>query len=810
MPAVRLALAQPMPFGLKQKIILSILGAGALPLILGMVMTYFQGTTELERVIGGNFQALAGETARSIDLVLSGEIARRQRVTSNDSVIKALTARNARYHGLERAEIDRLLAQDALRWRTDTPMSSAPEAGPAQEVLKRFARTAGLSDRPGTHTTLHALFLTDAEGALLVSLSSNSPPAYRQADQDWWQRTYSQGKGRTYLGTVAFDDTFGSYVFTLAIPVMDESRQRVLGILQSVFDANEFFKPAIHPIRFGRTGHVMLIDSRGTVISCPILPTGVRVHDAALVRSVTAEDAGWVKASGDGHGGQATSIIGFAPLPETSVTTKASTGLLWHTFAWQSSQELFAPTRSLLLWIASAGLLAVGLLGSIGYYAAHRIVTPIRHLQEGAARIGRGELTEPLTIRTGDEIEQLADEFNTMNERLKNAFSSLEEKVAAKTAEVRSLKEYNEKILNSLPDSVVILTPDRTVEYINAEATKVFRAQQASILGHSLFDLLQVDRPTRHQLEWEFDHARLAAATRLEQGQEPRPLQSRDPLAPASDSRAEDLRQDIRIGTRAFGHRFFRVPSGNGVTRIGLALREVTSERLLQDQLVQAEKLAGMGTLTAGIAHEINNPLFVIMGLAQTLEEESNPRVTKEFAKDIVKYARHMASLIKNFARYTAPGSADEAQSVDVNQKLGDALKMARLAHLSNDLTVHSDYAPVPSILARPEEIQQVFLNIIINAIQAMDGQGTLRLSTEQKDGWVRIRIADTGPGIPQAFLGKIFDPFFTTKEPGKGTGLGLNIAYQLVAKYGGTIEVESEEGTGTTFLIHWPAETST
>lgn len=88
-----------------------------------------------------------------------------------------------------------------------------------------------------------------------------------------------------------------------------------------------------------------------------------------------------------------------------------------------------------------------------------------------------------------------------------------------------------------------------------------------------------------------------------------------------------------------------------------------------------------------------------------------------------------------------------------------------------------------------------------------MNGRGALRLSTDHVNGWVRLRIADTGPGIPKAFLGKIFDPFFTTKEPGKGTGLGLNIVYQIVTKYGGTIAVDSEEGKGTTFTVRWPAE---
>lgn len=797
-----------MRVGLKHKIILAILGVGALPLVLGMVLAYSQGTTELERVIGGNFRALAGETARSIDLILSGEIARRIRIATNDDVAAALAARNRRYQRLSPSEVTNLLAREALHWKSGDLLAPEPRTAAALEVLKRFARTQGLGETPSDRSALLAMFLTDQEGALVAGVDGLDSLRYRHDDRPWWRGAFNQGRGQVYLGNVAFDEPLNSYVFTLAVPVFDRQRHRVIGILQSVYDAQAFFRPAIHPVRFGKSGHVMLIDSHGTVIICPILPTGVRVSDTSLVRSVTRDEPGWVKADGDGHGGRDTSIIGFAPLPGTSVTTKASTGLLWHSFAWQASDEIFAPTRSLLLWIASAGFLAMGLLGSIGYYAAHRIVTPIQRLQEGAARIGRGELTEPITIRTGDEIERLADEFNAMNRRLQRAFAGLEEKVAAKTAEVRSLKEYNEKILNSLPESVMILRQDRTIEYINAEAMRVLNVAPRESLGQDLVRLLSVDQPTQRRIEQEFDWARTAVPG-LPASREASPhAERRDPLAPKAGDPASLALRDLRIGDRVFGQRFFRVSGdGNGATRIGLALREVTAERRLQDQLIQAEKLAGMGTLTAGIAHEINNPLFVIMGLAQAMEDEDDSRVTQEYAKDIVKHSRHISSVIRNFTGYAAPGFAESAQAVDVNHKLGDALKLARLAQMADDLEMVAEYGAVPPILARPEEVQQVFQNIIVNAIQAMNGHGRLSLSTRSEGGWIVIRIADTGPGIPHTFLGKIFDPFFTTKEPGKGTGLGLSIVYQIVTKYGGAVGVESEEGKGTVFTVRWPVE---
>lgn len=794
-----------MRLGLKRKIIFSILGAGALPLLLGMVLAYSQGTTELERVIGSNFRALATETARSTDLILAGEIARRSRMAANEPIVSALLSSNRRYRGLSEADVDGLLAGEAAQWRPE-PAWSRHGADAALETLKRFARTQGIGETPVEGPALRAIFLTDQEGALVAAVGEAA--AYRHAGRPWWRAAFHGGRGKVHLDNVTFDEALQTYAFTLAVPVMDETRRRAIGVIQSVYDAKAFFRPAIHPVRFGKSGHVMLIDSRGIVIICPILPTGVQVNDVSLVRSVTGEEPGWVKAEGDGHGGQATSIIGYSPLPETGLITRASTGLLWHSFAWQASDEIFAPTRSLLVWIASAGLLAMGLLGSIGYYAAHRIVTPIQRLQEGAARIGRGELREPIAIRTGDEIERLADEFNAMNGRLQQAFAGLEDQVAAKTAEVRALKEYNEKILNSLPESVVILTPDCTVEYINAEARRVLRAGPGEGIGDDLFSLLPVDAATRRRIEQEFAAAQSARAA-PERGAADRATGSRDPLAPPAAAEGGAASLDLHIGGRAFGHRFFRMgPHANSATRIGLALREVTAERQLQAQLIQAEKLAGMGTLTAGVAHEINNPLFVIMGLAQTIEEESDLRLTRELAKDIVKHSRHMSSVVRNFAGYAAPGAADNARPVDVNEKLADALHLARLAQVSDDLDVRTHYEPVPRITARPEEVQQAFLNIIVNAIQAMEGKGRLELATAVRAGRVQVRIGDTGPGIPQTFLGKIFDPFFTTKEPGKGTGLGLNIVYQIVRKYGGLIDVDSRVGHGTVFTLSWPVET--
>ena len=143
---------------------------------------------------------------------------------------------------------------------------------------------------------------------------------------------------------------------------------------------------------------------------------------------------------------------------------------------------------------------------------------------------------------------------------------------------------------------------------------------------------------------------------------------------------------------------------------------------------------------------------------------------------------------------------------VNINERIDAAIEIAILATYNDDIHLEKSFSTLPPIFAKSEEIQQVFLNLLTNAVQAMEGKGKLTISTQAQNGNVVAKISDTGPGIPQKYLSKIYDPFFTTKEQGKGTGSGLNIVDQLVVKYGGHIDVTSKMEKGTTFSITFPA----
>ena len=235
-------------------------------------------------------------------------------------------------------------------------------------------------------------------------------------------------------------------------------------------------------------------------------------------------------------------------------------------------------------------------------------------------------------------------------------------------------------------------------------------------------------------------------------------------------------------------------------------MKDITEEQRLQEQLIQSEKLAGIGILASGVTHEINNPLSGIIGMAEIALEEDDPSKNKDYLKDILTCAQRISEIVKGLKSYSRAAKKEDQSPVDLNEVLEESLKMVHLATKTISVEVIKQFQPIERIKANMGEIQQVFTNLITNAFQAMDGNGgKLVLSTRSLKDSVEVKVTDSGMGIPQKYLNQIFDPFFTTKKLGEGTGLGLNIVYRIVTKYEGTIDVESKEQTGTTFTIKFP-----
>lgn len=791
-------------WGLKAKVILSMLLVGVIPLVVGLGMAFWQGSQEIREVSGESFAALATEAARKLDLLLAEEIAHTARIANDPTIIRALEQRRDARDDSKKSTT--ALTDLEQRWRARDAAAIKPITdNPLSTLLHEYF--TGVHSAPGqllphvVRSSTKMLFLTDAQGTLVGTMTDH--PAFRHQNTQWWQGAFNKTVGKLYIEDVRFDAQVNAYVFSISLPVMDSLRYEVVGVLHRVIDAKEFFSPATHVTRFGKTGHVMLIDTNGIVVSCPILPTGVPLSDPKLIPLVTPQHPGWVQASSDGHGGQSTSVIGFAPLPETS---RASNGSIengsWHTFVWQSSDELFAPIRHLFTWVTAFGAVAVVLLASLGYVAAGRIVTPVRQLQQAAQSIGRGELRTPIQIHTGDELEDLAEEFNRMNQQLKAAFAGLTDQVKLKTQEVQVLQQSTDQILDAVPTPILLIDAHEVVRYINQAARESFKVQEP-MSGASLFTILPLDQAVQKKLQAEFrtNGDTSSAAAEIERETVPR-----DPLVPRADHESAGHRAELHIGSRIYHYQWFRLPPRPGEEdSIGLVLRDTTDESRLQDQLVQAEKTGSLGVLTAGIGHELNNPLFGIIGLGEAIQEEQDLEHIRTCARNIVAHGRRMATIIRDFTGVTNREAFDKQVPVFLEQILDQVLATAQTTVEMKDIGIHKTYAGQTPVLVFPDQLRQALVNLVTNAVQAMKGTGTLTLATAVSDHTATATIADSGPGISKPHLSKVFDPFFTTKGQGEGSGLGLTVARRIIRKFGGDLRIESVEGRGTTCIVTLP-----
>jgi signal transduction histidine kinase len=235
---------------------------------------------------------------------------------------------------------------------------------------------------------------------------------------------------------------------------------------------------------------------------------------------------------------------------------------------------------------------------------------------------------------------------------------------------------------------------------------------------------------------------------------------------------------------------------------------DVTEQRGLQERLYLTDRLASVGEMAAGIAHELNNPLTGVVALSQLILEGGVPDDIRPDVEAISSEGRRAAGVVKNLLAFARRHTL-AAEPTDLNTVVKEVLSLRAYEHKVNNIEVTTTLAAnLPPVITDRFQMQQVFLNIILNAEQAMieaHSRGHLTISSEVAAGWVRFSFANDGPPIPPEILTRIFDPFFTTKEVGKGTGLGLSICYGIVTNQNGRIYAQNTAEKGALFIVELP-----
>lgn len=355
---------------------------------------------------------------------------------------------------------------------------------------------------------------------------------------------------------------------------------------------------------------------------------------------------------------------------------------------------------------------------------------------------------------------------------------------------LREEQEFARRMVECLPDSIVVMDVHGRYTYVSPKIQEQ--------LGYSPEELLGKSMGERSEAE---DRAEM---TRVFE----------DVIAGKTSFSVVEYRTRHKDGSL----RRFRATAGplvdaeGRITGVVASARDVTELKQLEQQVIQSEKLAAMGQMIAGVAHELNNPLTAILGVTDLLRERATDEPTKRQVDLAHQQARRAAEIVQNLLAFARPPALKKSR-VSLNDLVRRTLQLHEYALRVNNITV--DFAPdpgLPPVLADSNQIVQVLLNLMINAEQAVresKDRGTLRVQVGQRfdpsgaSAWVSFQ--DDGPGIPPDILSKIFDPFFTTKRPGRGTGLGLSICLAIVKEHGGSIDVESTPGHGALFTVRLP-----
>jgi signal transduction histidine kinase/HAMP domain-containing protein len=420
-------------------------------------------------------------------------------------------------------------------------------------------------------------------------------------------------------------------------------------------------------------------------------------------------------------------------------------------------------------------LLTTALIASFSAWVLSRGITrPLQQLIDGARRLAEGDTRSRVNVSSTDELGELAETFNTMSNELEMRKTSLlttMDELRRSRLEILDERNFKESILESISSAIVTFSPDGLLTSINATGR------------HFLGNDVSVDMHFRDVFKgWNGMEQLTGQALVTRNGYGRQPLQLERPN-----------------GMTHFEVGFFPIGK-NADHGLTVTMRNETEKEKLREEMMRLDRLASLGKLSAGIAHEVRNPLTGISLLLDDLHDRSETgSADQQMIKKAVNEIERVERLVNALLNYSSPARA-EFRECDLNQVVSDTVLLMRRPAERSGVSILLESGVITVFKFDPEKIKQALLNIIRNAVEALSAGGSIRVSTQGCGDKAIIKISDNGPGIRENDLPLIFEPFFTRK--GAGTGLGLSITQRIVEEHHGRIQVESSPAGGTTFTI--------
>ncbi len=755
---------------LQRLVTLSVLSIGLLAGTIGLAYAYWYAKQSLRAAIGLTFQELAHQSADKVGLILDKEVEWVERLASTTEVVEAVT-------GGTGVAFDRPAFQ---RWR-----ESQLRYFRSMVVLDRQGRSVGgvTSDATRTH--------------------------YNQ--QLWWPVVFEQRK--LWAGELRSNEAGYGY-WEVAVPVTDH-RRAVIGAIKVVIEKDQLFD-SVFRSRIGETGHVMLLNSGGLVLACPVLPPAqhrvVQAEGRALFDTTyPISGALWLEAQDDGHG-NAGGIVGVAPVALRSDIAQAGR---WFILVRQDPEETYAPLTVLMRRLAAFGLLAVGIVVFLRWRLAHRIVRPINALVARMEQFGQAVVpqapaaAQPVGIV---ELDALAGSFDDLAQRLARAAMEREHYVADLERANRELvtsEEHYRMLWNHSLQIRMLVDAGGLIRDLNRRGEIKLWRPASTVIGMPVSSLfMDADRPRlRNLLREAFLNGREIAAGELNMS------------GPTDDL----LIMEVDL---------VPLEKNGAVEAVMVQLTDLTEKKQLQEQLLRSERLASLSQFASMFAHDIRNPL---VGIKKTLEllsdqKESGAATLERWHEDMLFTTDLLLGMINDMLdvyQENYSGLPLLTSMVSLKQLTDEVGHLFRTEAESKRIRLTID---LPSddvqLKADGRRLLRVLINLVHNAMKFSPPGGVIAVTVREERGRavgyreeeteshsVTILVADDGPGIPVEDLPHIFDLFFKKKEVGDirvGRGLGLHFCRLVMEAHGGRITATNGPSGGAIFSLVLPMRRET
>lgn len=701
----------------------------------------------------------------------------------------------------------------------------------SNDLSKELIEKVAFYEKKHNRKVFGEVFVTNKYGANIAQTGKTTD--YKQNDEFWWRKTKEDG---VYFSNIIFDESADVYSIDIGLRITDDTGD-FIGVIKIVLNMEEviYILNGFKERSGFNTIQVQIINKQGVLLCGDQHKPGQMVYDKNLVKQIKGH-YGYFE--GTGHQGEPV-LFSYA----NSLGYKSIGGLGWILLAKNQLEEIYEPVNQMKKYIIILPMVLTVLIAIISLYISRSIAVPLSKLSKAAIEIGKGNLDMEIHVTSHDEIGVLADSFKTMTANLKMSTISIDrlnEEIGQRKSAETDLQQRTKELGNRVKELNCLYSISTIVDKP----------------GISLDDV--INGALEHiKAAWQYSDVVCVRITINGQVHQTRNFQQ--------TSWAQVC--DIRLSDKAIGkievfylvekpekdegpflkeERILLTAIAGLLGRIIRGKIEKEEKEKLQLQLVQSEKMASIGQLAAGVAHEINNPTGFVSSNLKTLKDyqndvihllkayrslceelknenpDANDPLTKRLTQiealeedvdiefivdDIFKLiaesqdgTQRIKKIVEGLKDFAHPGK-DKLQYADINKNLDSTINIV-WNELKYKATVKKEYGDLPEVQCYPQQINQVFMNLLVNAAQSIEDKGEIKIETKALSGWVEIKISDNGAGIAKENLLKIFNPFFTTKEVGKGTGLGLNLAYNIIEKHNGTIEVESELGQGTTFTI--------